>query len=231
MSRETGNRLRQARKAAGLTQDEAVRALKVTFGAVSQWELGNTRPNGSNLLGLARLYRVQPDWIATGKDAAARDEVEWAGSFDPWDSETPLSDDEVELPLYREVEMACGAGMYAVEENQGSVLRFAKSSLRRAGVEASAAGCAFVTGDSMEPVLPDGACVGIDTMRTSVKDGDMYAIDHGGLLRVKQLYRLPGGGVRTHSINQSYPDEDVTPEQMQDGFRVIGRVFWYSAMV
>lgn len=229
MSRETGNRLRQARKRAGLTQDEAARSLKVTFGAVSQWELGNTRPNGANLLGLAKLYRVSPEWITTGADT--RDEATWAGSLDPWDAGTPLGDDEVELPLYREVEMACGAGMYAVEENQGEYLRFSKSSLRKAGVEASAAGCAYVSGDSMEPVLPDGACVGIDTLKTSVKDGDMYAIDHGGLLRVKQLYRLPGGGVRARSINPDYGDEDITPEKMQDGFRIIGRVFWYSAMV
>lgn len=229
MADQTGWRLRQARKKAGLTQKAVADAIGVSFGAVSQWEQGVTMPNGNNLLGLAKLYRVRPGWITTGKDGD--DNAEWAGSFDPWDSETPLGDDEVELPLFREVEMACGAGTYAVEENHGNVLRFAKSSLRRAGVDAAAAGCAFVVGDSMEPVLPDGACVGIDTANKSVKDGDMFAIDHGGLLRIKRLYRVPGGGVRIKSINPDYPDETITPEEMRDCFRIIGRIFWYSAMI
>lgn len=229
MNDEVGSRLRQSRKAAGLTQQAVAKTIGVTFGAASQWEQGITMPNGSNLLALAKLYRVRPGWITAGQDSS--DEAEWAGSFDPWDSETPLGDDEVELPLFREVEIAAGVGTYAVEENHGNVLRFAKSSLRRAGVDAAAAGCAFVVGDSMEPVLPDGACVGIDTANTSVKDGDMYALDHGGLLRVKRLYRVPGGGIRASSINPDYPDEIITPEQMQDGFRIIGRVFWYSAMI
>lgn len=229
MDDEVGSRLRESRKRMGLTQKAVADVVGVSFGAVSQWEQGVTMPNGANLMALAKLYRVRPTWITTGQDAG--NEAEWAGSFDPWDSETPLGDDEVELPLFREVEMACGVGTYAVEENHGHVLRFAKSSLRRAGVDAAAAGCAFVAGDSMEPVLPDGACVGIDTANKRVRDGDMYAIDHGGLLRVKRLYRVPGGGLRASSINPAYPDETITPEQMRDDFRVIGRVFWYSAMI
>lgn len=231
MNDDIGNRLKQARKASGFTQKDVAKQLGITFGAVSQWENGSTSPRGQTLIELARLYNVNPEWITTGKITKQTDELSWSGGFDPWDSSTPLDDDEVELPLFREVEMSCGAGMYEVQENHGHKLRFAKSSLKRAGVDPSSAGCAYVVGDSMYPMLPDGACVGIDTSTVSVKDGDVYAIDHGGLLRIKQLFRVPGGGLRIRSINPEYSDELVTSDQMQEDFRVIGRVFWYSAML
>jgi phage repressor protein C with HTH and peptisase S24 domain len=235
MNDEIGARLKAARKAAGLTQADVAKALGVTFGAVSQWETGATSPKGRNLIALAKLFRVAPAWLSHGegrKEAANESgELYWISGFDTWDEGTALGEDEVELPLFTEIELGCGTGRYSVEEAQGPKLRFSKASLRRANVDADAAACAFVVGDSMEPMLPDGACVGIDTSTKAVKEGDLYAVDHGGLLRVKRVYRLPGGGLKLRSANPEHPDEMITPEQMEDEFRVVGRVFWYSVLV
>ena len=84
----------------------------------------------------------------------------------------------------------------------------------------------------MEPVLPDGSTVGIDQGSTAVVDGKMYALDHGGELRVKVLYRLPGGGIRVRSYNSDeHPDEEYTHHEMlTQEIRVLGRVFWSSAL-
>jgi phage repressor protein C with HTH and peptisase S24 domain len=58
----------------------------------------------------------------------------------------------------------------------------------------------------------------------------MYAVDHDGMLRVKMLYRLPGGGVRIKSYNNDeFPDEFIQPEKMQD-INIIGWVFWWSVL-
>lgn len=108
-------------------------------------------------------------------------ELEFFGHMDAWDSKTPLDDDEVELPLFREVELSAGAGATQVIENQGAKLRFAKSTLTRAGVQAEAAACAFVRGNSMEPVMPDGTCVGVNTADKTIRDGEIFAIDHDGM--------------------------------------------------
>ena len=159
------------------------------------------------------------------------DELEFIGHMDAWDSNTPLDEDEVELPLFREVELAAGAGATQVIENHGAKLRFAKSTLSRAGVPAEAAACAFVRGNSMEPVMPDGTCVGVNTADKTIKDGEIYAIDHGGMLRVKYLHRRPGGGIKIVSQNASeHPVEEVTAEDMAANVRVIGRVFWWSVL-
>jgi phage repressor protein C with HTH and peptisase S24 domain len=77
--------------------------------------------------------------------------------------------------------------------------------------------------------LPDGSTVGVDRSDTQIRDGKLYALDHDGMLRVKQVHRLPGGGLRLVSFNDEYPDEEYTVDQVAEAIRVIGRVFWSAA--
>jgi phage repressor protein C with HTH and peptisase S24 domain len=149
-----------------------------------------------------------------------------------WDDQTPLGPEEVELPFYKEVELSAGKGSEVMLETSGRKLRFGRRSLQRKGVEPESAACAAVTGNSMEPVLPDGSTVGIDTSRKQVQDGKMYAIDHAGQLRVKLLYRLPGGGLRVRSYNEAeHPDERYEGDYVENHIRIIGKVFWYSVLL
>lgn len=150
------------------------------------------------------------------------------GPVDVWDDATPLPEDEVLVPFLKEVELAAGSGRISVEVNTRRKLRFGKYTLKNQGVEPENARCVTITGNSMEPVLRNGATVGVDVGNTRVVDGDLYAINHSGQLRVKQAYRLPGGGIRLRSFNRDeHPDEEYTAQDMQDQeISVIGRVFW-----
>lgn len=159
-------------------------------------------------------------------------EAELIGLLDLWDSNTPLTKDEVALPLFSEVEMAAGPGVTEVKEVPGKKLRFARSTLRRAGVTPEYAACAIVRGNSMEPMMPDGACIGIDTADHEIRDGKIYALDHGGMLRVKMLYRRPGGGLRLVSLNsEEHPAEEYPLDYVKDHIKIKGRVFWYSGLL
>lgn len=145
-----------------------------------------------------------------------------------WDDDTPLDDDEVEVPFLKEVELSAGSGRTVIEENTRFKLRFGKYTLRRHNVQPEHAVCVPIYGNSMEPVLRSGATVGVDRSKTQVIDGDIYALNHAGQLRVKQLYRLPGGGIKLRSFNRDeHPDEEYNPDQMTDlNISIIGRVFW-----
>lgn len=145
-----------------------------------------------------------------------------------WDDDTPLEDDEVELPFLKEVELSAGSGRTAIHEAGNRKMRFGIRTMRNRGVEPANAVCVTVTGNSMEPVLKDGATISVDRGATRIHDGDMYAVDHDGQLRVKQIYRLPGGGIRLRSFNRDeHPDEEYSPEQVERyRIRVIGRVWW-----
>ena len=152
--------------------------------------------------------------------------------IETWDDATPLDSDEVEIPFYKEVEVSAGTGSAVMLETNGRKLRFGKRTLQRKNVNPDSAGCVPVKGNSMEPVLPDGSTVGVNTDAKSVVDGKMYALDHDGLLRVKLLYRQPGGGLRLRSYNTAeYPDEHYDADYTNEHIRIIGQVFWYSVLL
>jgi len=236
---ELKDRLKQARKGAGLTQVELADRAGIKQASISEIERGLTRTSG-HLIRLAQICGVDPVWLSEGtgspegnqRPSTVESNAVLIGSFDVWDDETPLDDDEVYVPFLKEVELSAGAGITAVHESPRQKLRFGKMTLRRQGVQPSEAVCVTVSGNSMEPVLPDGSTVGVDRGTTTITDGKMYALDHGGQLRVKTLYRLPGGGIRMRSFNRDeHPDEEYTPQDMlEKEIAVLGRVFWSSAL-
>lgn len=233
-----GKRIAERRKELGLSQDVVAKYVGVNRVSVSNWETdgkNGTSPKGANLIALAELLKCTPEWLLSGEDEALKTEIresnaQWHAGFELWDGDTPLRDDEVALPFFREVELAAGNGSTFVQENGGCKLRFAKSTLKKSNVDPQHAACVTVSGNSMLPVLRHGTTVGVDTSKKSIIDGEMYAIDHDGMLRVKMLYRTPGGGVRIKSYNNDeFPDEFIQPDKMQE-IKIIGWVFWWSVL-
>jgi phage repressor protein C with HTH and peptisase S24 domain len=177
------------------------------------------------------LVMPQPATVATvGQSLRPESNAEMIGMMSAWDGNTPLHDDEVAIPLYKEVELSAGNGATEVTAANGRLLRFAKSTLREAGVQECNAACATVKGRSMERLIMDGATIGIDEGTKNIEDGEIYAFDQEGMLRVKYLYRLPGGGVRIRSENDDeFPDEVLTAEEFSH-IRMLGWVFWWSTV-
>lgn len=149
-----------------------------------------------------------------------------------WDNDTPLNDDEVEIPLFKQVEISAGAGRTAVQAGYGRVLRFSLATLRQCGVHPANALCAPVTGRSQEPLILHGATVGIDRGMTKIISDHLYAIEQEGALRIKFLERLEGGGLKLVSYNRAeHPDESYTFDQfVEQQMKVLGRVFWWSTI-
>lgn len=83
-----------------------------------------------------------------------------------------------------------------------------------------------VTGDSMEPTLPNGSYVFVDTTHTIPSPPDIYAIDYGDGLMVKRVELIPqSDGVRIVSDNARYRDYELRREDV----RVYGRVVaWFQ---
>ncbi|MFJ3448038.1 helix-turn-helix transcriptional regulator [Pseudomonas sichuanensis] len=152
----------------------------------------------------------------------------------PWDSDTPLEDDEVELRLYKEVELSSGPGKVArteVQEITGPKLRFSRATMRTCGVDPSNAVFATNSGNSNHPLILSGATVGIDKGMTRIIDGEIYAIDHDGHFRIKFLQRLPNG-IRMRSFNSmEYIDEEYDFEEiLAQRIVILGRIFWWSSI-
>ncbi|ASN71490.1 helix-turn-helix domain-containing protein [Pseudomonas sp. FSL R10-0765] len=148
-----------------------------------------------------------------------------------WEDEPPL-ENEVEVPLLKEIELSEGSGRTEIREHGKAKIGFSKEALLRAGVEPENVVCITASGNSMEPVIPDGGLAGVDKGRTTVKDGDIFAIIQNNQLRIKILYRLPRGGLRMRSFNRDeHPDEEYPEDEIQtEGIVILGRIFWYSVL-
>lgn len=167
-------------------------------------------------------------------DESLRKLAESFGEIDDWDSNTPLPDDEVEIPFFKDFQMSCGSGNIGEAlKTERRKLRFSKLTLNNAGVQKQSAIAVTAHGRSMHPVIMDKATVFLDTSRTAIKDGKIFAMSHGGLFKIKYLYALPLGGVRIVSENSDeYPEERLTAQDIIDQeFHIIGQVFNISTML
>lgn len=216
----------------GITPSELHRRTGVPQSTLSRIVNGKIAdPADKHISRIASYLRVTTDQLR-GRVPIGGNSAEGLEDIRIWDDATPLDLDEVSVPFLREVELAAGSGRFAIEESPTGSLRFGKRSLRNNGVQFENAKCVVVRGNSMLPVLRDGATVGVNIGKSSIGDivdGDLYAINHNGQLRVKQLYRLPSG-IRLRSFNRDeHPDEDYTFQQVQDGqIAILGHVFWWG---
>lgn len=144
-----------------------------------------------------------------------------------WSNNTPLpKDDYVFAPFLKETELRGGDGSFEIPDYNGFRLPFGKATLHRKGIMPDNVICCTLTGDSMEPRIPEYATIAVDKGIENIRDGKIYAFQHGELFRVKYLSRLPGNKVRIRSENENYEDEIVDGEDI----RIIGRVFWWSVL-
>lgn len=229
-----GERIALKREEAGLNQSELGRRLGLSAQAVQKWEAGKSTPRNTKLADIAAILGTSVSYLVQGDAVATQDDLGTSAlaSIDPWDESTPVRDDEIEVPFLKEVDLSAGSGRFAIREDASQTLRFPKAKLRDNSVQFDKARCVKVRGNSMIPVLRDGATVGVDLGKTSIRDvidGDLYAVNHAGQLRVKQLYRLPSG-LRLRSFNRDdHPDEDYSFDQLQDDpLEIIGHVFWWA---
>ncbi|HDR0997872.1 TPA: helix-turn-helix transcriptional regulator [Pasteurella multocida] len=195
---------------------------------VSQLISGKTPSFGEKAARRLESENGMPPFYLDIKQSSIESNVKDIGSFDLWDRHTPLHDDEVEVPFLKDIHFAAGNGFSDdIMDYNNFKLRFSKATLRKQGVQYDNAVCITADGDSMEPVIPDGATVGIDRGNTTIKDGKIYAINHGGLLRIKILHKMPNEQVRIRSYNP-----DSAPEEVVDlsEITILGKVFWWSVL-
>lgn len=227
-------RLVAAMSAAGISQGQLAEKVGISQPAIQKMTSGKTT-GSRKMVELARALEVSPEWLSSGtgsmrneglRDSSIPPEAQW-GRVDAWDSETFLPDDEVEVPYLKDIELACGDGSCLEDDYNGFKLRFAKSTLRRVGAQKDSVLCFPAAGNSMEPMIPEGTTVAINTNDKKIVDGKVYAISQDGWKRLKLLYRIGPNRLSIRSFNtEEYPDEEADIEAVE----VLGRMFWSSTI-
>ncbi|WP_180023391.1 S24 family peptidase [Acinetobacter sp. YH1901134] len=223
----TSDRIAQRMKELGLQHKDLVVATGASKGTVTNWINGVNAPTNERLIKLAQALKTSSSWLLTGNSAPEFTQVE------PWDSHTPVDDDEVEIPFFKDFSFACGSGSISEAiANETRKLRMSKATLRNLSITKENAVAATATGDSMSPTIKDGDTIHVDLGRKNIKDGKIFAICLGGLFYCKRLYNLPLGGVRIVSDNSSeFPEIHLSAQEVVDQqLEIIGWVWQISSL-
>ncbi|MEL4016559.1 LexA family transcriptional regulator [Dryocola clanedunensis] len=229
-------RLQYLMDAEGLKQKTLAAGLNVTPQTVNNWLKRNSISREAAQQ-IGEKYGYSLNWLFNGNgnpkvdshhESTIPPQSSWQ-RVDAWDSKTPLENDEVEVPFLRDIELAAGDGSFCEDDYNGFRLRFSKSTLRRVGANSDGSGvlCFPTHGNSMEPVIPNGATVAVDCNNKKIVDGKTYAINQEGWKRIKILYRTGPNKLSIRSYNaQEYPEEEVDLDKVE----IIGKVFWTSTL-
>ncbi|MFW6752286.1 MULTISPECIES: S24 family peptidase [Pseudomonas] len=186
---------------------------------------------------VARLLSVNSQWLKTGEGPKDAPHLH-TESGDILDAHairgvyTVLETNDIELPLYKEAPTAPGSDKTHVIKDPDQTIRLPRSHLEALEIRHTDAICTHMIGNSMAEKIEDGSTLAIDRGLTQVVDGEIYAIEHDGMLRIKYLHRMPGNALRLRSHNSAeYPDEIFRAAQIEEQrIHVLGWVFWWSTL-
>lgn len=130
------------------------------------------------------------------------------------------------IPIRRlDLRLSAGHGQLVTSEDELSRLSFRTDFLRSVGASPDHTVSVSVKGDSMEPLIPDGATILVNRGSTSIVNGKVYAFRSHEDLLVKRLYKGNGGFIaRSENPGGGYPDLHLNEEDPE--IEVIGRAFW-----
>lgn len=135
------------------------------------------------------------------------------------------------VPELADVRLAAGEGIENHVEEITGFVQFRRSFLRSVGADKGRGRVVYAKGDSMEPVIKDGAALlVVPNESLTVRDlagGGVYAINYDGKMLVKTVARdkLTGRWV-ARSFNPTYLD---IPLENGHPVRVLGQVVWAGA--
>lgn len=218
-------RLKAARKHAGLTQKELADKTGVSQPVVSQLESG-TSLKSVHIAKLANACGVDPLWLSEGAGEMLGKRTD--ASSGPDENGSPSKKDYALIPQYT-ARASAGNGYHNdhVELKEGLV--FKRDWLARLSLKEDACCVIYAEGSSMEPTISDGDVLLIDRSSTLPRNGKVYAIQRpDGSHSIKRLIQSFSGEWIIRSDNPDktlYPDEPISADALQH-IEIIGRSVW-----
>ena len=224
-----GSRLKELRIEKRLKQAELAQKVGVSGMTISQWERSDTVPSGPNLLSLATALDTTPDFLISGSDTKIANQEATLTRLKPMSyAETnELNMNQFcMVPYYRDVKLSAGNGEECIEQTEKFDMPFQNHFFFSRRIKPENAVIVRVKGDSMEPKYEDGGVVLIDLADKEIIDGEIYAIRHFDVLRIKKLsISMNDGALIIESLNPKWEAVKVPMEQIEN-ITIIGRVRW-----
>lgn len=174
--------------------------------------------------GMPELY-LDTDTKSTEKEKVFTPPIipETAGIV-TYDDVSELDPDKYVLIDRYDIKLSAGGGNVQWIVNEKDPISFRARWFQRKRVDPKKCRALYVHGRSMEPVLEDYDTVLIDTSKTQIIDGEIYAVSLGDEFFIKIVERTNDGIVLV-SANKEFKDIEIKGEEL-DQFRVIGMKIW-----
>ena len=199
--------LKQARKDAGYTQEQAAEKTGIALGTLRRWEQGVNEPDMGSIIQLAKLYKTSTDKIL-GSD------------FSPINSASDQT--FIDVPLFGSIAAGTPIEMIAVEDTFPVPARVHEKH--------PDAFLLKVVGESMNKILPNGCYALVDPCEDVEVNGQPYAVCVNGYdATVKRVDKLANGfRLRPDSNDPTYTEKTYNyNEPDTEQITIIGKVVYY----
>lgn len=231
-----GNRIRTLRRSLNMSQPELAKKAKVGQSTVSDLENDKKSTSATNMEAIAQALGTSSGYLLTGKQThtPVKSTIDQIVEHVSDNDEIAYQvNNLVKIKYYPNLPISCGFGSFGeVLEQEHEEITINHNSLKDRHIHQSMCVAFPASGDSMLPTIKDKDTVYVDLERTTVKDGKVFAICHGGLFKFKRLYNLPLGGIRIVSDNATeFPEERLTAQEIIDQqFEIIGWAWSWQSM-
>lgn len=241
-SMELPERISLLKRLTGWSNAEVARNAGVSRTAPGDWLSGKARSMSATVAAqLAKKTGFDARWLATGDGQPPGEYLPAAinkppskkaiegGDVAVWNTPDELPPDDTRVWVDRwDYTCSAGDGHIQWEVRQKSALPFTLAFFQAIGSKPENCKLLMVRGDSMEPFLFNRDMMMVDTSKTDIRDGQVYAVCFEGEALVKRVYKQGGGILVLNSYNdRNYPDKTVNPATAAQ-FEVIGEVVYRS---
>lgn len=235
-----GSRIRALRRSLNMSQPELAKKAKVGQSTISDLENDKKSTSAMNMEAVAQVLGTSSSYLLTGKQDSVGNNAQTGGTINQIVEQLNNKDEIlyqmnnlVKIRYYPNLPISCGSGSFGEAlDSDYEELTINSNSLKDRHIHQSYCVAFPASGDSMLPTIKDKDTVYVDLERTSVRDGKVFAICHGGLFKFKRLYNLPLGGIRIVSDNAAeFPEERLTAQEIIDQqFEIIGWAWSWQSM-
>ena len=230
--RVLGSRLRRARKLRRTSQTQLAKMIGTTPNQISMIENDQSGTSLRTAMAAAKALRISMDYLVGWVDEATptrkivfdlKRKIARIRDLEEGHAK-PLDENWQEYVGINEINVAAGAGAVVGDEQVKRRIKFPHAWLRKHGLMADRCRIMRVTGESMEPTLPDGCAILVHLASREHRDGKIFVIRIEEELIVKRLVHDQFAGWLIYSDN---PDKIAWPTRpWPDDAAVIGEVKW-----
>ena len=230
--RIAGDRVRARRKQRGLSQTQLGELTGTTYNHISTIEGEKAGASLRTAIGIAEALDTSLDYLVGRVDdprpaheIASELKMKSARIRDLEEGHAePLDPNWREHVAIDQVDTTVGADGTVREETVTGRVKFPYPWLRKHGLRAHTCRIVRMTGEAMEPTIPDGSSILVDTASTDRRDGCIAVVRIGNQQVVKRLLDDAEAGWLLSSDN---PEKAAWPtEPWPDGATVVGEVKW-----